>query len=51
MPRLQANIEAYNDSVPMGFTRALLAQARAYEKDVDAILQAARFPFDPILSD
>ncbi len=51
MPRLPANIDAYNDAVPMGFTRALLVQARAYEKDVDAILRAAGFPFDPILSD
>ncbi len=48
MGRLSANIEAYNDAVPMEFTRALLVQARAFEKDVNAILQAARFPFDPV---
>ena len=48
---LPANLEAYNESVPMGFTRALLVQARAYNKDVDAILRAARFPFDPVKGD
>lgn len=32
----------------MKFTRALLAQARAYNKDVQAILRGARFPFDPL---
>ncbi len=32
----------------MEFTRALLAQARAYRRDVDAILRRARFPFDPL---
>jgi AraC-like DNA-binding protein len=35
----------------MEFTRALLAQARAYNRDVDAILRAARFPFDPLRQD
>jgi len=35
----------------MGFTRALLVQARVFDKDVDAILRAARFPFDPISGD
>jgi len=48
---LQANIEAYNEAVPMEFTRALLVQARAFNKNVDEILQAARFPFDPITGD
>jgi len=46
---LPANVEAYNQSVPMEFTRALLAQA--HNKDVDAILRAARFPFDPVTGD
>jgi len=41
----------YNEVVPMQFTRALLAQARAYQRDVDAILRAARFPFDPLRQD
>jgi AraC-like DNA-binding protein len=45
---LPANVEAYNDTVPMKFTQALLAQARNHEKDVDAILLAARFPLDPL---
>jgi AraC-like DNA-binding protein len=35
----------------MAFTRALLAQARAYDRDVQAILRAARFPFDPLRQD
>jgi AraC-like DNA-binding protein len=35
----------------MEFTRALLVQARAHERDVQAILRAARFPFDPLRRD
>ncbi len=45
------NPAMYNDSVPIEFTRALLVQARAYERDVDAILAAAGFPFDPLRDD
>lgn len=45
------NTALYNDSVPMEFTRALLAQARAHNRDVGAILRAARFPFDPLRQD
>lgn len=41
-------MQPYNETVPMEFTRALLAQARARGLDVDKILQAARFPFDPL---
>jgi len=41
----------YNEAVPMEFTRALLAQARAHKRDVAAILRAARFPFDPLRQD
>jgi AraC-like DNA-binding protein len=41
----------YNEAVPMAFTRALLVQARTYERDVGAILQRARFPFDPLRQD
>jgi AraC-like DNA-binding protein len=41
----------YNEAVPVQFTRALLAQARAYNRDVDAILRAARIPFDPLRQD
>jgi AraC-like DNA-binding protein len=48
---MPTNAEAYNESVPIEFTRALLAQARAYDKDVAAILRAARFPFDPLRQD
>lgn len=51
MRKLSTNAEAYNESVPMAFTRALLAQARAYDQDIAAILQAARFPFDPLQRD
>ena len=51
MDRLQANVEAYNHAVPMKFTRALLVQARVFQKDVGEILRAARFPFDPITGD
>ena len=42
---------SYNEVVPMEFTRALLAQARVYERDVGAILRAANFPFDPLRQD
>ena len=51
MPRTAVNTSLYNEAVPMEFTRALLAQARAYNKDVQAILRAARFPFDPLRQD
>lgn len=37
-----------DEAVPVQFTRALLAQARAYNRDLDAILRAARLPFDPL---
>jgi len=45
------NSALYNESVPMEFTRALLVQARTYNRDVQAILRAARFPFDPLRQD
>lgn len=48
MPRTKLTTDLYNDAVPMEFTCALLAQARRYNRDVQAILQAARFPFDPL---
>jgi len=48
---MPSNAEAYNESVPMEFTRALLVQARSYNKDVSAILAAANFPFDPLRQD
>lgn len=46
-----ADSRFYNEAVPMAFTRALLAQARAHGKDVPALLRAARFPFDPLRQD
>ncbi|MEH6580998.1 MAG: AraC family transcriptional regulator ligand-binding domain-containing protein [Halioglobus sp.] len=48
MSSVTVNIEPYNDAVPMEFTRALLVQAKAHSRDVDSILRAARFPFDPL---
>jgi len=45
------NSALYNEAVPMEFTKALLVQARAYNRDVAAILRAARFPFDPLRQD
>lgn len=51
MPRTKLITGLYNDAVPMGFTRALLAQARSYDRDVQGILRAARFPFDPLRQD
>ena len=38
----------YNEAVPMEFTRALLAQARAHDRDVEQMLRDAGFPFDPL---
>ena len=51
MSKVAANSQLYNEAVPIAFTRALLAQARAYNRDVQAILRAARFPFDPLRQD
>ena len=51
MPVQTVNSEFYNQAVPIEFTRALLAQARAHQRDVQAILRAARFPFDPLRQD
>lgn len=51
LPDAPITAEAYNESVPLEFSRALLALARAHDKDVAAILQAARFPFDPLQHD
>lgn len=51
LSREAKNSALYNEPVPMEFTRALLAQARAYNRDLDAILRAARFPFDPLRQD
>lgn len=51
MSRVTVNSQLYNDAVPMQFTRALLAQARVYNCDVQAILRAVKFPFDPLRQD
>lgn len=48
MPGISSSKQPYNEAVPIEFTRALLVQARAYGVDVDAILRAAGFPFDPL---
>lgn len=48
MPRVSVNSALYNEAVPMEFTRALLVQARNHDRDVDEILRASRFPFDPL---
>ena len=51
MSRVTVNSALYNEAVPIKFTRALLVQARAHNRDVQAILRAARFPFDPLRQD
>jgi AraC-like DNA-binding protein len=51
LPSLPASAELYNESVPLEFARTLLVQARTHGKDVAALLQAARFPFDPLQQD
>lgn len=51
MSKTPETSDQYNESVPLEFTRALLAQARAYDRDVEAILEAAGFPFDPLTED
>ena len=48
MSKVPGSSGFYNEAVPIAFTRALLAQARAHHRDVEAILRAARFPFDPL---
>ena len=45
------NSALYNEPVPIEFTRALLTQARAFNRDLESILRAARFPFDPLCQD
>jgi AraC-like DNA-binding protein len=37
-----------NEPVPLAFAKALLVQARAFGRDVGAMLEAADFPFDPL---
>lgn len=39
-----------NEPVPLAFAKALLVQARAFGCDVAAMLEAADFPFDPLLA-
>ena len=48
MPSGPVNADLYNDAVPLEFTRALLVQAKAHNRDVDEILRAAKFPLDPL---
>ena len=48
---MKLDSQLYNEAVPMEFTRALLVQARAHQRDVQAILRRARFPFDPLRQD
>lgn len=51
MSKEAVNSALYNEPVPIEFTRALLTQARAFNRDLQAILRAARFPFDPLRQD
>lgn len=51
MPGSEAIDIDFNETVPLEFTRALLAQARAFDCDVGKILASARFPFDPLEDD
>ncbi|MFK7977508.1 MAG: AraC family transcriptional regulator ligand-binding domain-containing protein [Halioglobus sp.] len=53
MPLPQNNTAdiAFNEAVPLEFTRALLAQARAFDCDISKILESARFPFNPLKED
>ncbi len=37
------------DDVPLRFAKTLLVQAKAFGKDVEAILAAAEFPFNPLI--
>ncbi|QFU74744.1 AraC family transcriptional regulator [Halioglobus maricola] len=48
MVKLRVDSDFYNEAVPIEFTRALLSQAKALGADVTALLEAARFPFDPL---
>jgi AraC-like DNA-binding protein len=48
LPQRVKDSEIFRDSVPVAFTRALLARAQAHGCDLDDILRQARFPFDPL---
>ena len=37
-----------NEPVPLAFARSLLIQAQSYGRDVESMLAAAGFPFDPL---
>ena len=40
--------ELRNEPVPLAFARALLIQARAHGRDLEQMLEAAEFPFNPL---
>lgn len=42
------NNRSQHDDVPLRFAKALLVQAHAFGKDVDAVIEAAGFPFNPL---
>jgi AraC-like DNA-binding protein len=46
-----ADISTETDDVPFRFAKALLVQARLFGKDVEAIVRAADFPFNPLVKD
>ncbi|WP_101757558.1 hypothetical protein [Oceanicoccus sp. KOV_DT_Chl] len=46
-----AHDQVVADEVPLSFAKALLVQARAFGRDVDAVIQAAGFPINPLASD
>jgi AraC-like DNA-binding protein len=48
---MSATVDAgMNEPVPLAFAKALLVQAGAFGRDVGAMLEAADFPFDPLLA-
>jgi len=51
MATTTASTPPNSEDVPLRFAKALLVQARTFGKDVDAIIEAAGFPFNPLGDD
>jgi hypothetical protein len=48
MASIKQNNKQQSQNVPLQFCTTLLVQARAFDKDVEAIIRAAGFPFNPL---
>ncbi len=48
MSGVKSDLPANDEAVPAQFTRALVGLARTHQQDLQAMLRAARLPFDPL---